>query len=309
MFFNKPNFPNKQTETAQNIYILGTSPSALFVAEQLQDLGHHISILCPPKIVDEFNATDFIFKDRRHLKSKRFQVNFEFEILTAPDILFIMSEPQNLHNDLLLLSHKKLEKTTIVNTSPTYPENFVSQILGLPTINAYFSAWLHRNKNHISLLTGTPSIKLAISPVSEQFKNMQNLLKKTGITLENSLSATDDFWQWLIPQAIIFFVSEAFEKNFYICSQKQDCRTTIEKCLKEAITIASLNNAKTEKNELLKTLYSAPENYISPWHAPLKTTQSLLLKTLTNMLFFNVSCDSKRFPTLKSLITKIENKL
>ena len=309
MFFNRTSLSTKQPKTSLNICILGTSAVAFFVAEQLQNAGHQIKILCPPSEADEYNSTDFIFKNNRHLKTKRSQFNYCFEQPTSPEVLLIASKPQKLRSDLLLLSPTNLQDTIIINLSPSTPENFVSEMLNLTSINAYFFGWLHQNQNHISLLSASPFINFTLSPHSEQFQNIHNIFDETEIETKSNISAAHNFWQWLAPHAIIFLVSEASDKSFYYCTQKAEHRQIIENCLPEIIALASLDNANLEKSDILRTLYSAPENYLSPFHSSVRTTQALLLERIINMLFNRTSFDNKHFPTLKKLITQIINKL
>lgn len=309
MFFNRTSLSTKHTKTPQNICILGTSSVALFIAEQLQNTGHQIKILCPPSEVDEYNSTDFVFKDNRHLKTKRSQFKCCFEQPASPDFLLIASKPQKLRSDLLLLSPTNLQNTTIINLTPSAPENFVSEALNLASVNAYFFGWLHQSQNHISLLSASPFINFTLSAHSEQFQNIQNLFDETEIETKSNVSAAHNFWQWLAPHAIIFLISEASDKSFYYCAQKPEYRQIIENCLPEIIALASSDNANLEKSDILRTLYSVPENYLSPFHSPVKTTQALLLERTTNMLFRSTSFNNKHFPIIKNLITQIINKL
>lgn len=309
MFFNRPSLSSKQTKTPQNICILGTSTIAFFIAEHLQSAGHQINILCSPLEVDEYNSTEFVFKDNHRLKTKRSLFTYCFEQPVSPDVLLIASKPQKLRSDLLLLSSTNLQDTIIINLTPSTPENFVSEMLNLSAINAYFFGWLLQNQNHISLLSASSFINFTLSPHSEQFQNIHCIFNETEIETKANVSAAQNFWQWLAPNAIIFLVSEAADKNFYYCAQKTEYQMIIENCLNEIISLASLDNACLEKSNLLKILYSVPESYSSPLRSSMGASQALLLERTINMLFNRTSFDNKRFPCLKKLITQIINKL
>lgn len=304
MFFNKN---TTGATTPQDISILGTSALGLYLAAELQKVGHRINIICLPQEADEANATDFIFRDTGRLQNSRQTFNFSFEQTSAPHILLIASEPQFLRRDLLLLSPSKLNNSHIVNFSPCRPNEFISEIFRQPVINAYFNGWLNKDKNHITKSGRNNSIVFSLDETSETATLLRDIFTGSAIAASAKNDNAYNFWHWLAPRATDFLIRLVSGQDVCTYAKTPENRKNIDDIIAEISTLASFNNISLNNTAILTEVYATPDNTggLPAVETPLLL---LLVERFNSLLFYGIAADDRRFPILKDAFRQIRNK-
>ncbi len=303
MFFNKTNI-STSTIISKKISILGTGPTALYIASSFQKIGHDVNIICPP--LSNRKNIDITIKDSTKLSSSHFKINLSYELSNNPDFLFIASELPNLHSDLLLISPSKLSKTNIISLTPSVNPNFINQNIGQQSISAYLSAWLSQNGNTISLNSSSPQIIFNLPSDSKETSQIQNIFNNNDIKLIFKDSPLENFWNWFAPIALTYIINNAITGNIKDLSKTIDGRNILDNCINELSQLALLDGITLNKTTILSNLYNAPTNHFSTKDVSKSYSQQLLSK-INMLLFRNISPEDKRFPTLKNLLNKIYN--
>lgn len=305
-------FAKTESQTAPitlNLAILGTSPLSFYLAAELQKSGHRITVVCRPAEADEFNATDFVFKDSRRLQSRRHNFRFAFELETPPQLLLITSDMPRLRSDLLLLAPSRLSDAPIVSFTPETPSGLISDILNRPVINALFDGWLTREKNHIICFSRRNGVTFGLNETSPQFSFMQDVFTGSGIEVRADENSPRSFWNWFAPRIIAALVIAASGRGLDDLAKSPDGRKLIDAGISEVIILAANDGVRLENTEILSQIYNTPESD-ALWLQTAKPAQNtLLLERLTALLFHGIAADDQRFPILRGLLKKIRNNL
>lgn len=299
MFFAKTEI---ETSSAHNIAILGTSALGLFLAAELQKVGHRVLLICPPHENDELNATDIIIKDSRHLSGRRHNIHSSYELDDTPQILLLASAPEQLRSNLLLVSPSRLSETTIINLTPCRPDNLICDILQYPVINAYFNGWPVQNKNHI-LPGNHRGITLSLSEKEPQSSLLQKIFTPTEIKISYNQNNAENFWNWLAPRAAAILLTNAQTANLSSFSRTPEGRKTIDRTIAELAALAAANETNLESSAVLSEFYNIIQDHQIP------AASVLGLDRLNSLLFYGIAAAERRFPHLSGLIQQIRNKL
>lgn len=298
MIFTKTLTPQK-TSNPKKINILGDSALGLTIANELQNIGHKINIICSPQTADEYNATDFVFKDSRFLQHHRTNFSFSFEQKYSPDLLIIASDIVALRQDLLLLSPTKLQKTMILNLSPCSPQSMLAEILGSTVTEARNHSLHWKNQNTISNSESGITLYLSPNTKDNQISILQEILKNSKIEIEQPESFNLCHWEWIALRTLLMLCLylkqpiQSLHKDSY-------CRSQAENCLKEISHIANLNPQTINTSKIINSIQNIPNNHsIIPLYG--SKPYNTYAERLFNIIFQEVSLDKKRFPTLKTI--------
>ncbi|MBE6448483.1 MAG: hypothetical protein E7018_04195 [Alphaproteobacteria bacterium] len=308
MFFNKFSSSPTQTSSPQKIHFLGISAQSLYLASILQNKGHNISIICTPPEADELHATDIILKDKSHLQNQRYKFNYIFEQTSQPDILFIASDIPFLRKDLLLASPRQLHNTKTINLTPTAPSTFTSELLNIPTTNAYLHGWLQKDKNIIIQSSNNYKLIISTPKNSPVHTTLSSLFENSLVECCTNENDTENLWKWLIPQAISILLETNGVKNIYSYSKTENGRKTIDSLLKELSAIASSREVSLNHSSILTQLHSQPENNGFLTKNTPRNILSLHLQCLSQLLFQGISPNNPNYPVLHQMINSALNK-
>ena len=306
MFFNK-----QETKTAnpQYICILGASAIGLYLAHILQLFGHNVSIICSPTEADEMNATDIIIKNSHKLQNQRCNFKFCHEIPAHTQILIIASDITSIRRDLLLINPQNLIKTFILNLTPVFPFGFTSEILHHSVINGYFNGWITRHKNTVSLLSDNHYLDISASPNEDtETKQLLTLFPQERIDTKFSTNSSENFWKWLVPNALAFLFETAYDKPVSTLMKSAHIKQSADSCLKEFMNLASQNNITLNKNTVLNTIYSLNEHLYTDINEQ-KDLSRLHLEKIISLIFSGSSPDYRRHPCIYNLAQQIIKKL
>lgn len=298
---------SKTNPNPLTIAVLGTSALSFYLASELQKAGHRLNLICTPREADEYNATDFIFKDGRRLQNHRQTFRCSFELEDTPQLLLIASEQSRLRSDLLLLSPARLTDCRVVSFTPAQPSGLLSDVLGCPVVNAYFNGWLAKDKNHITLLSSRSNIVFSLEEHSSQTVFLQDAF--IGTTIETGAAADNaaNFWRWFTPRIMAALLDFSSGKNIYSFGKTAEGRKILDSSIKEIITLAAADNVRLDSAEILPQLYNIPDNY-APYPSVKAAEKALELERLNALLFSGVAADDRRFPVLRGLLRQIRNK-
>ncbi|MBR6663798.1 MAG: hypothetical protein IKL33_03115 [Alphaproteobacteria bacterium] len=301
MIFSKT-LSSAKTNNPKNISILGDSALGLIIADNLQNIGHKINIICSPQTVDEYNATDFIFKDPRLLQHHRTNFFFSFEQTASPDLLIIASDLEKLRQDLLLLSTSKVQNSLILNLFPYSPQTMLKEILGSAPIESrnFSLSWKHQNticnsEYNTTLYLPSDCKEHYINSLSEIFEN-------TKIEIETSEKFDSFHWEW-ISIRIALMLCQHLRQSAKTINKDTNLKTQINNCLNEISYIASLKSQNINTGKITAALQNIQDNQnIIPLRD--STSYDIFAERIFNIIFQDTLPDDKRFPLLKMIFNK-----
>ncbi len=306
MLFGKT--ANKVSVTPQNIAVLGTDALALYLADAFQNLGHGVCLLCPPQNADEYNATDFIFKDSARLKNPRNNFRFSHELPFRPQVLLLASSVEHQRADLTLLSPAPLIDTTII--SFCFPEHcaILPEIVKKPVIRAFFDGWLTRAKNHINIYGHSPKVTFSLNDTSDEAAAVSELFEPTGIATVFLEDDKSNLWNHLGPRLAYGLLTVVFEQNVFQLAKTEDGRKAVDTLLGEISDLAAADNAVLSETTLLAKLYEIPSAWTSPLQHGVSTAKPQYFERLNAFIARQSGSNDKRYPFLHELLSRLCNK-
>ncbi|MBE6444501.1 MAG: hypothetical protein E7019_00375 [Alphaproteobacteria bacterium] len=302
MFFSKVLTPQKNPNP-KKISILGDSALSLTIANDLQNIGHTVKIICSPQLSDEYNATDFIFKDSHFLQHHQAKFFFSFEQNDVSDLLIIASDITSLRNDLLLISTAKLQNSLILNLTPYSPQTMLKEILESAPIEARNLSLLWKHKNTISNSDLGVTLYLPSDTKDIHVNILQEIFKNSKINIELSDSFDSCHWEWIAIR-VLFLLCLCLKQHPQLLYKNDSIRLQTDNCLKEISHIANLKSQTIDTNKVINILQNTPNNLNTPIPQDSKSF-NIYTERLFNIIFQGVALDEKRFPTLKMIFNNI----
>lgn len=306
MFFNKTE--HKISVTPQNIGILGTSAQALYWADVFQNLGHHVCLLCSPQKADEYNATDFTFKDSSRLRSPRNNFFFCHELAFKPQIFFLASSPEHQRSELTLLSPEILSDSVVISFLFSEHDALLPEIIKKPIINGYFEGWINQSQNHVNIYGHSPKVIFSLSDTSEEAKILAELFTPTDITTIFSEDNKTNFWNFTAPRIVYSLLSIVHEQNIFQLAKTENGRKRIDTLLAEIKNLAASDNVILTEATLLTKLYEIPSAWISPLQKSIQNQNFLYFDRLSSFIADKSGRNDKKYPLLHELLRQIYNK-
>lgn len=308
MFFSKAAEPKIATQT-YNIMIVGTSGIGLFLADTLKNAGHNITLLCSPRQADEYNATDFIFKDANRLKSTRNTFSFTHEITTTPQIVLIASSQKAQIAETALLNPNKLNESIIINLGLPYNNNStLSEILHRPVISAFFDGHINTHKNHISILGNTPRLTFTLQDTAPEASLLKNIFQNLDIQTVFSENESDNLWSFFGPKLAHDILSATHNQNIFEIGKTDAGRKQIDAVLTEISLLATTENTFLTTADLLTKLYNYPPAYVAPLQKHTLQKNPLFFSRLSQFLLLKGLKNHKKYPVLHQLMQDLYNK-
>lgn len=306
MFFSK-NEPAAPV-SPQNIAILGVSALGLYWADVFQNLGHRVCVLCPPQTADEFNATDFIFKDSSRLKNPRNNFHFCHELPFRPQFLLLASAPEYRRADLTLLAPAVLADTTVIGFCPPEDGAVLAEVVKKPVINGYFDAWLDRSKNHVYICGHSQKLTFSLNDTSPEAAVLSELFEPSGIKPVFAEDDKTNLWNFVAPRLAYALLNAVYDQNIFQLAKTESGRKTIDSLLTEISRLAAADNAFLPETSLLAKLYEIPSGWVSPLQKSIRTSNPLYFERLITFIIGKGGKNDKKYPLLHSLICQIYNK-
>lgn len=306
MFFSKPE--PAPVLTPQNIAVLGASALGLYWADIFKNLGHRVFVLCPPQQADEYNATDFIYKDSSRLKNPRNNFHFGHELPFAPDLLLITVSPEHQKSDLTLLSPAPLADTTVVNFCFPGHSAVLPEIVHKPVINAFFEGWVNRSKNHISVFGHAPRVTFSLPDTSAEAVLLREVFEAAGIKTVFSAQEKSNLWNFAGPFLAHNLLTACHGRSIFELAKTEDGRRQIDLLLEEISRMAEADNACLTPAELLARLYEIPSAYVPPLQKSVQTKNPLFFEKLNSFLSSRYARNDKKYPFICELMQNLYNK-
>ena len=302
MFFAKDT-PSQTSSLSPSVCIAGLSDLGLFLAYTLQKKGCDVTILDSPSRLSEFENADIIVKEPRLLQNQRCSFKYAFEMEREPDILIIASLLRN--TAVPLLTPSKLKNTLVLNFSFFFDSQNLKDILKTPVIDACFTAYLHRDKNHLSVLGADSLLYAGVDETDGRAFKIKSLFEDTKIKVSVSENQRLNFWRFFAPFIISNLLSAARGKNFYALYKNDEERKIIDLCAEETVALAAEENVRLEHAEILVSLYNIPSGYVSPLQNASSPKTADILSSLLGSPGKNRRAQA---PTLYALLREIYNK-
>lgn len=306
MFFSKP--VPAHTVTPKNIAILGTGAAGLYWADAFQNLGHNVFVLCPPRYADEYNATDFIYKDSSRLKNPRNNFHFGHELPFIPDLLLIAISPEHQKSDLTLLSPAPLADTVIVNSCFPACDAVLPELVHKPVIRAFFEGWINRNKNHISVFGHSPRITFSLPDTSAEAAFLREIFEASGVKTIFSDHEKNNLWNFAGPFLAYNLLTACYDHTVFELAKTEEGRRQIDLLLEDISRMAEADNAYLMPADLLAKLYEIPSAYISPLKKSVQTQNPLFFEKINSFLLSQNAKNDKKYPVIRELMQKLYNK-
>ena len=181
----------------------------------------------------------------------------------------------------------------------------LKDILKTPVIDACFTAYLHRDKNHLSVLGADSLLYAGVDETDGRAFKIKSLFEDTKIKVSVSENQRLNFWRFFAPFIISNLLSAARGKNFYALYKNDEERKIIDLCAEETVALAAEENVRLEHAEILVSLYNIPSGYVSPLqNAPSPKTADIL----SSLLGSPGKNRRAQAPTLYALLREIYNK-
>lgn len=306
MFFSKPE--PQSAVTPHNIAFLGTDALSLYWADILKNLGHRVFFLCPPRYADEYNATDFIYKDTARLKNPRNNFCFGHELPFAPDLLLITVSPERRKSNLTLLSPSALADTLIVSFCFPDQDAVLPEIVHKPVINAFFEGWINRSKNHISIYGHSPRVTFSLPDTSNEAAFLREIFEPAGITTVFSEQENNNLWNFAGPFLAHGLLTVCFGRSIFELAKNEEGRRQIDVLLEEISRLAEADNVCLPAAGLLARLYEIPSAYVSPLQKSVQTHNPLFFERLNSFLLSKNARNDKKYPHIHRFMREVYNK-
>ena len=306
MFFAKTD--SQPTVNPQNIGILGTSADALWWANQLQNAGHNIRLLTRPQQADEYNATDFVFRDTSRLRNQRGNFRFIHELDEIPHLLIIASSPDKLKADLSLLAPGKLADTLTINFCFLGNGPVLTEILRRPPVSAYHAGCFNGSKNHITVFKRAARIVFSIEDTTADAALLREIFEPTNIKPVFSADNMNNFWSFAGPFLAHNMLTAAYGQNIFELAKEENGRKTIDTLLEELSKIAAADNVILSAAALLSELYEIPQDFNSPLQTSIRDHTPLFFDRLSSFLLSKSGKNERKYPMTHRLLQMVYNK-
>jgi len=306
MFFGKSS--SQTTTTPHNIAILGANALGLYWADIFKNLGHNVFVLCSPKKAEEYNATDFTFRDSAHLKNQRNNFHFGHELPFMPEFLLITVSAQHQISDLTLLCPNILSDTIVINFCFPNLIPILSEIIRKPTINTFFEGWVNRNQNHISIFGRSPRITFNLSDTSEDAPFLRDLFESSDLKIIFNEHENESLWNFAAPFLAHNLLTARFNCNIFDFGKTETGRHQIDTLLEEISRIAQADNIRISTAELLTKVYEIPSAYVSSLQKSIQTKNPLFFQRINTFLLSKTGQNERKYPFIHQIIQEIRNK-
>lgn len=158
------------------VYILGDTALACFLAVKLITAGHRVIVLAGPKENTSLSTNGITVKEDYQLQKLHSKIETALWLKETPELLIIASRSSRTKAMLTAVSKNKIKNCPVISFTRMKDKNFISDILGVPVISAYFEGWLSDKNQIVTAYGRNPEIILCAETGSAAYQTMENCL-------------------------------------------------------------------------------------------------------------------------------------
>ena len=257
MIFNKTETPS--SSTSADIAIIGTSASAFFLADTLQNSGCQVTVLVPPHQLESYNKRGAFCIKQSRFQNKHTHFTFASVAAKPYDFCFLASTPAQTSSDLLCLNQPYLHIVPVINLSFLYNRNLLNKLNTVKIIPAVFKAQLSLNKNTVELYEHSPKLEIITS--GENAVRLKNIFNDSSIDLNILPSDKRFFWQNLAPYFIGNLLLLCYNKPISALMSQAETRHQADSAVNELISLAATDKISLDSGEIIARIYTFANDY------------------------------------------------
>ena len=131
---------------------------------------------------------------------------------------------------LTAVSKNKIKNCPVISFTRMKDKNFISDILGVPVISAYFEGWLSDKNQIVTAYGRNPEIILCAETGSAAYQTMEKLLADTRIGLRTNSLPLQDFGTALPFTPPVRFSAPLPAKAFSTSPKTKNCGSSCKRC-------------------------------------------------------------------------------
>ena len=264
---NKTETPEAPALPALNgkpIYILGDTALAYFLAVKLIAAGHKVTVMAGQTENTSLATNGITVKEDYQLQKLHYKLETALWLQEEPQMLIIAARSSKIKAMLTGISKNKIKNCPVISFTRLKDQTFISDILGIPVVSAYFDGWLNYRSQQVTAYGRNPEITLCAETSSEAFQLLASLLANTRISLRNSSLPQQAFWSYFCLYAPCSLLTAATGKTIFDITKNKPLREELQTLLQEIVTLRPSSLPPLSPEDLLKQIFNIPSNYVFP---------------------------------------------
>ena len=229
-----------------------------------QTAGHRVIVLAGPKENTSLSTNGITVKEDYQLQKLHSKIETALWLKETPELLIIASRSSRTKAMLTAVSKNKIKNCPVISFTRMKDKNFISDILGVPVISAYFEGWLSDKNQIVTAYGRNPEIILCAETGSAAYQTMEKLLADTRIGLRTNSLPLQAFWNSFAVYAPCSLLSAASGKSIFDITKNKELRKQLQTLLKEIVSITPRVLPPFDADELLKRIFNIPSSYNFP---------------------------------------------
>lgn len=291
------------------VYILGDTALAYFLALKLTAAGTRVIVMAGPKENASLATNGITLKEDYQLQKLHYRLETALWLKEDPRMLIIAAESSRVKAMLTGISKNKIKTCPVISFTRLKNKNFISDILGIQVISAYFDGWLHYQNQLVTAYGRSPSITLCCESLTETVQEFENLLTDTKISLQSGKTSSQVFWDYFCVYAPCSLLTAASGKTIFEVTKNKQLREQLTALLKEIVKLLPEQIPLYEPEELLKRIYNIPSNYVFPLSAQVRLRQTGDIDFISSVIQENAFHNKCLLPLTNQLLKNIYEQL
>lgn len=265
MFFAKTSKDSSLPET--EIAIIGTSPQAFFIGDILQNNHCSVTFLVPENQITLYQKNFSLTFRPSGFQNRRIEFSFASEAKKRPAFIFFASSPENLKNDLLLLSDTTLKDIPVINLSFAYMRRLPAELTPNTAYPAFLDGQFIFEKNILTFANRPQNLK--VQAPADILSSLKDLFGAV-LNIHKAVSSTDLFWQDFAPLFLGNLIMPAGKQNISSSLNIPEIRRLADSALKELSALAKKEKSDFDTSKALTVIYGFADNYTGEFTTPQK---------------------------------------
>lgn len=300
MFFKKKKIENNQPDSSTGtdpVFIIGSSPLALYLALKLQNAGDKAVIATLATERRHLRSKELTLKEEHNLQKSSASLPLVSIINKKPKLIIVAADSYNLKSHLTLLPGKTYPGTPLICFSRIYDLKTIRPLFGDNFCKAYFKGALSFNDDIVSLKGSAPKITLSRAFSEDTSDITAGIFQKLNIELEFSENDRRNFWYHFAPYALSYLAATPL-LNISELLKNKDLKKELSQAAVELETLAAGENIDLRKDEIIKVLAEIPTSYNPKLPALSPCAAAAELDSLYTILSDKARIQKKSLPTL-----------
>ncbi len=256
--------PSSTPVESHPVYILGDTALAYFLAVKLTAGGHRVVVMAGQTENTSLSTNGITVKEDYQLQKLHYKLETALWLKEEPKALIIAAQSSKIKAMLTSLSKNKIKTCPVISFTRVKDHTFISDILGISVISAYFDGWLNYRSQQITAYGRNPEITLCTESSSEAYQVLSALLDGTRISLHNSSLPLQSFWNYFCLYAPCSLLTSATGKTIFDITKNKTLREELQTLLQEIVTLIPDSIPALQPEDLLKQIFNIPSNYVFP---------------------------------------------